>query len=77
MSDENVVVDPVLGRLLHTVPARYWGDTGPYAGQGKCPTCRGGGAMEVFEVAVRWGCGHTRSLPGRVASQVVVARKAA
>lgn len=28
-----------------------------------CTTCRVPGHMDVFEVALRWPCGHTRELP--------------
>lgn len=42
-----------LGQLLNTVrQARF-----------PCPKCDTGGPLEVYVPAVRWPCGHTRSLP--------------
>lgn len=28
-----------------------------------CPVCAHGGPVQVFAAAVRWPCGHTRSVP--------------
>jgi hypothetical protein len=42
-----------LGRFLNQVDVPVF----------DCPACSQGGPLEVFVLAVRWPCGHTRDLP--------------